>query len=249
MARPGTIALSPYTLDLAEGFVQVMSRGLVPVKGLAASIEIFELAGASPVRSRLHAAASRGLTRFVGRDAEIERLHEALIRAGDGHGQVVAIMGEPGVGKSRLAWEFTHSHRSREWLVLEAASVSYAKATTYFPVIELLRRYFGIEPRDDDRKMREKVTRKLLSLDRAMEPTLSAFLSLLDVPVEDLEWERADPPERRRRTLDGLKRLMLRESQVQPLLLVVEDLHGHGARVGAKRVFRISLGTAVGRAS
>jgi class 3 adenylate cyclase len=225
MARPGTILLAPDTLALAEGFVQVMSRGPVPVKGLAAPIEIFELAGASPVRSRLHAAASRGLTRFVGRDAEIELLRQALGRASEGHGQVVAVVGEPGVGKSRLVWEFTHSHRSQGWLVLETASVSYGKATTYFPVIELLRSYFGVEPRDDDRKMREKVTGKLLSLDRVLEPTLPAFLSLLDVPVADAEWTKLDPPQRRRQTLEALKRLLLRESQVQPVLLVVEDLH------------------------
>src|SRR5262245_53212640 len=225
MAKPGTILLTPETLVLAEGFVQVMSRGPVPVKGLAAAIEIFELTGASPVRSRLHAAASRGLTRFVGRDAEIELLRQALGRAGEGHGQVVAIVGEPGVGKSRLVWEFTHSHRSQGWLVLETASVSYGKATTYFPVIELLRSYFGIEPRDDTRKMREKVTGKLLSLDRALEATLAVLLSLLDVPVDDPEWSRLDPPQRRQLTLDALKRLVFRESQVQPVLLVVEDLH------------------------
>jgi len=225
MAQPGTILLTPETLALAEGFVQVASRGPVPVKGLAAPIEIFELAGVSPVRSRLQAAASRGLTRFVGRDAEIEVLRQSLERAGEGHGQLVAVVGEPGVGKSRLVWEFTHSHRSRGWLVLEAASVSYGKATTYFPVIELLRGYFGIEPRDDGRKVREKVTGKLLSLDRALEPTLAVFLSLLDVSVEDPEWTRLDPPQRRRETLDALKRLLVRESQVQPVLLVVEDLH------------------------
>jgi class 3 adenylate cyclase/tetratricopeptide (TPR) repeat protein len=225
MARPGTILLAPETLALAEGFIQVTSRGPVPVKGLAAPIEIFELTGASPVRSRLHAAAARGLTRFVGRDAEIELLRQALGRAGEGHGQVVAIVGEPGVGKSRLVWEFTHSHCSQGWLVLETASVSYGKATTYLPVIEVLRSYFEIQPRDDSRKMREKVTRKLLSLDRALEPTLPAFLSLLDVPVEDLEWTKLDPSQRKRQTLDALKRLLVRESQEQPVLLVVEDLH------------------------
>jgi class 3 adenylate cyclase/tetratricopeptide (TPR) repeat protein len=225
MAQPGRILLTPGTLALAEGFVQVVSRGTVPVKGLLTPIEVFDLAGASPVRSRLHAAASRGLTRFVGRDAELALLRHALGRAREGHGQIVAVLGEPGVGKSRLAWEFTHSHRSQDWLVLEAASVSYGKATTYFPVIELLRRYFGIEPRDDGRKIREKVTGKLLSLDRALEPMLPVFLSLLDVPVEHPEWARLDPAQRRRQTLDALKRLLARESQAQPLLLVVEDLH------------------------
>jgi class 3 adenylate cyclase/tetratricopeptide (TPR) repeat protein len=225
MAQPGTTLLTSKTLALAEGFVQVTSRGPVTVKGLTLPIEIFELAGASPVRSRLHAAAARGLTRFVGRDAEIEVLRQALERAGEGHGQLVAVVGEPGVGKSRLVWEFTHSHRSQGWLVLEAASVSYGKATTYLPVIELLRSYFAIEPRDDGRKVREKVTGKLLSLDRALEPTLPVFLSLLDVPGEDPKWARLDPSHRRRQTLDALKRLLLRESQVQPVLLMVEDLH------------------------
>jgi class 3 adenylate cyclase len=172
IARPGTILLAPATLSLAEGFVQAMSRGPVPVKGLTGPIDVFELVGASPVRSRLHAAAARGLTRFVGRDAELELLRQALARTGVGNGQVVAVVGEPGVGKSRLVWEFTHSHRSQGWLVLETASVSYGKATTYFPVLELLRSYFGIEALDDDRRMSEKVTGKLLLLDRALEAAL-----------------------------------------------------------------------------
>jgi tetratricopeptide (TPR) repeat protein len=122
-------------------------------------------------------------------------------------------------------WEFTHSHRSHGWLVLETASVSYGKATAYLPAIELLRSYFGAEPRDDNRRLREKVTGKLLSLDRTLEPTLPVFLSLLDVPVGDAEWTMLDPSQRRRQTLDALKRLLLRETAVQPVLLVVEDLH------------------------
>src|SRR5215472_1426362 len=204
LAPPGTVRLTTETMRLAEGYVEVRSLGPIPVKGLPDPIEIFELTGASPVRSRLHAAGSRGLTRFIGRDVELELLRQALARAGEGRGQIVAVVGEPGVGKSRLVWEFTHSQRSQGWLVLEAASVSYGKATTYFPVIELLRRYFGIEPRDAGRKILEKVTGKLLSLDRALEPTLPTFLSLLDVPVENPEWTRLDPPQRRRETLDAL---------------------------------------------
>ncbi|HWO93106.1 MAG TPA: AAA family ATPase [Methylomirabilota bacterium] len=225
MAQPGTILLTPETLALAEGFVQVASRGPVPVKGLAAPIEIFELTGVSPVRSRLQAAASRGLTRFVGRDAEIEVLRQSLERAGEGHGQLVAVVGEPGVGKSRLVWEFTHSHRSRGWLVLEAASVSYGKATSYLPVIDLLKSYFKVQDRDDLREIREKVTGKLLTLDRALEPTRPALLALLDVPVGDASWQTLDPAQRRQRMLDAVRRLLLREAREQPLLLIFEDLH------------------------
>ena len=103
---------------------------------------------------RLQATAARGLTRFVGRDTEIEALHQALARARAGHGQVVACVGEAGVGKSRLVYEVVHSHRTRDWLVLESASVSYGKATPYFPVIDLLKRYAHVEDHDDTRTVR-----------------------------------------------------------------------------------------------
>src|SRR5262249_56687126 len=142
-----------------------------------------------------------------------------------GRGQVVALVGEPGVGKSRLFWEFTHSRRTVDWLVLKSSSVSYGKATAYLPIIDLLKSYFAIEDRDDVRKIREKVTGKLLTLDKSLEPTLPAFLALLDVAVGDQQWQNLDPAQRRQRTLDAIKRLLLREGQVQPLLLFIEDLN------------------------
>ncbi len=225
MAMPGSILISADTLRLAEDYVQVKALGPRAVKGLEAPVELYEIVGAETVRSRLKAAAARGLTRFVGRDSELDRLRQALARAGAGQGQVVAVIGEPGVGKSRLYWEFTHSHRTQGWLIVESGSVSYGKASAYLPVSDLLRAYFQIEARDDARKIREKVTGKLLSLDRALEPALPALLGLLDVPVEDAEWQRLEPSQRRQRTLDGVKRLLLRESQVQPLIVMFEDLH------------------------
>jgi class 3 adenylate cyclase/tetratricopeptide (TPR) repeat protein len=225
MADPGGILLTADALHLAEGFVQVRSLGAVAIKGLASPAEIFELTGASAVRSRLQAAAARGLTTFVGRDAEMDTLFAAFEQAQAGKGQIVAVVGEPGVGKSRLFWEFTHSHRTQGCLVLETASVSYGKATTFLPVIDLLKDYFQIESRDDTRRISEKVTGKLLSLDRALETYLAPLLWVLDVAVEDAEWKRLDPALRRRQLLDGLTRLVLRESQVQPLVLVFEDLH------------------------
>jgi class 3 adenylate cyclase/tetratricopeptide (TPR) repeat protein len=225
MAKPGSVLTTGETLRLAEGFVQVKALGPVAVKGLAEPVEVFELVGASSTRTRLQAFAARGLTRFVGRQQELEALRQALEQAGAGHGQVVAIIGEPGVGKTRLVYESTRSHRTHGWLVLESSSVSYGKATAYLPVRDLLRVYFGIEAHDDGRKIREKVTGKLLTLDTALGPTLPAFLTLVDVPVEDRQWQALDPPQRRQRTLEALKRLLLRESQVQPLLLVFENLH------------------------
>jgi class 3 adenylate cyclase len=225
LATPGTVLLTADTLRLAEGYVTAQPLGPVPVKGLEAPMEVYELTGGGPLRSRLHAAAARGLTRFVGREGELEQLRQALARAAQGHGQVVAIVGEPGVGKSRLVWEVTHSHRVHGWLVLQAGSVSYGKATSYLPVIDLLKGYFAIEDRDGQRAVQEKVTGKLLTLDRALEASLPALLSLLDAPTDDPQWPALDPTQRRRRTLDAVRRLLLRESHGQPLLVVFEDLH------------------------
>jgi class 3 adenylate cyclase/tetratricopeptide (TPR) repeat protein len=224
LAEPGSILLSPATMERAKGYVEVKPVGPLPVKGLPAPMEVYGLVGVGPVRSRLHAAAARGLTPFFGRDSEMDLLRHALEQAQAGHGQVVAVVGEPGVGKSRLYWEFTHSRRTQGWLMLESGTVSYGKATAYLPVIDLLKGYFHIDGRDETRIIREKVTGKVLSLERRLEPALLALLALLDVPVEDKAWERLDPPQRRQRTLDAVKQLLLRESQVQPLLLLVEDL-------------------------
>ncbi|MEE9559649.1 MAG: AAA family ATPase [Acidiferrobacterales bacterium] len=225
LADPGSTLLTADTLRLAEGYIEVKPLGPVPVKGLKAPIDVYELTAAGPVRSRLGAAVARGLTRFVGRETELEQLRQALERTAAVHGQVVAIVGEAGVGKSRLVWEVTHSHRVDGWLIVQASSVSYGKATPYLPVIDLLKGYFQLEDRDDHRKIRETLTGKLLTLDRALEPTLPALLALLDVPFEDASWQALDPRQRRQQTLEAVKRLLLRESQVQPLLVVVEDLH------------------------
>jgi predicted ATPase len=161
----------------------------------------------------------------VGRQTELGALQQALEQAGAGHGQVVAIVGEAGVGKSRLAYEVIHSHRTQGWLVLESASVSYGKATPYFPVLDLLKRYTQVEERDDTRTIRARVTGQVLSLDEALQETIPVLLWLLEALPEDHAFLTLEPPQRRRRTLDALKRVLVRESQVQPLLLVFEDLH------------------------
>jgi len=181
--------------------------------------------GAGPARTRLQTLAARGLPPFVGRQAELAALHQALAQARAGHGQVVAVIGEPGVGKTRLFHEFTHTSRPQGWLLLESRSTSYGKATWYLPVIALLKAYVLIEDRDDGRHIREKLTGRLLTLEPALGSTMPAFLALLEVPVEDPAWQALDPAQRRQRTLDALKRLFRRESQVQPRLLVFENLH------------------------
>jgi class 3 adenylate cyclase len=192
LANPGSILLTPSTLELVEGFVAVQPLGPVPVKGLTDPIEVYEVTGAGLARTRLQAAARRGLTRFVGRDAELAQFHRAQQLAGSGHGQVVAVVGEAGVGKSRLVHEVIHSHRLHGWRILEGAAVSYGKTTSYLPVIDLLKGYFKIQDRDDWRDIRDKVTDTLRTLDNALQPVLPALLALLDVPVDDARGRRSN---------------------------------------------------------
>src|SRR5712691_1053481 len=220
LATPGSSRLTAATLRLVEGLVQVTALGLVPVKGLEEPVAVFELVGASTMRRRLQAAAARGLTPFVGRQHELEALHQALAQAQAGHGQVVALVGEAGVGKSRLVHEVIHSHHTQGWRVLESASVSYGKATRYFPVMDLVKRYCHVDDGDDVRTVPAKVTGQVLTLDETLQDTLPALLALLDALPDGSPFLTLDPPQRRQRTLEALRRVLLRESQVQPLLLV-----------------------------
>src|SRR5262245_29955553 len=224
-AKAGSILASGDTAKLVEGYARAEPIGAVNIKGLSKPVEGYEIVGAGPVRTRMQAIARRGLTRFVGRDAELQALGSSLERAATGNGQIVAVIGEPGVGKSRLLWEFTHSPRTRGWLFLEGASVSYGKTTVYLAIVELIRAYFKIQDQDDSRQIREKMTGKLLTLDKTLDSVLPALLALFDVAVDNAEWQALDPSRRRQRTLDALSRLVIRESQVQPVALLFEDLH------------------------
>ncbi len=225
LAPPGAIWITAETLRLAENFVQVQPLGPVPVQGLNTPVEVYDVVAAGQVRTRFQVAALRGLSHFVGRDAEMEQLRTALKEARHGHGEVVAVVGEPGVGKSRLFHELTHSHRVAGCRTLQASAVSYGQATSYLPVIDLLKAYFRVDERDDTRSIRAKVTGHQLTLDDALKDVVAPVLWLLDaVPEEDGLWD-LEPPERRQLTLDAVKRLLLRESRVQPLVLVLEDLH------------------------
>jgi class 3 adenylate cyclase/tetratricopeptide (TPR) repeat protein len=227
LAPAGTTRLTAETLRLAEDFVAVRPLGLVPVKGLAAPIEVFELTGAGAVRTRLQAARVRGFSRFVGRDAEMDQIRQAAVQARQGRGQLVAVVGEAGVGKSRLVYEFIHSQHVRGggWRVLEASPVAYGKATPFLPLADMLRGYFGIDDRDDPRALRAKVAGTLLTLDRTLEDAVPAVLWILDVPEPGQAFLGLEPPQRRRQALESVKRLLVRESQVQPLVLLFEDLH------------------------
>ena len=224
IAQPGTTLLTMSTFRLVEGLVEVKPLGPVPVKGLAEPLEVFELTGIGPTRSRLHASASRGLAPFVGREGERGVIDEQLAATAAGRGAAVALVGEAGVGKSRLVRECLEALRHAGWLVLEGAAVSYGQGTPFYPVIEVLRAYFGVDRRDDAARVRDRITARVLALDPALATSTPALFALLDVADADASWEAIDPPERRQRTLEALRRVCVRESRVQPLLVVLEDL-------------------------
>jgi class 3 adenylate cyclase/predicted ATPase len=224
MATPGSILITDDTRKLVEGYFEFRALGAMQIKGVEEPLHVYEVLGTGPLRTRLQVAAQRGLTRFVGRQSELEQMHLALEHAKAGRGQIVGVMGEPGLGKSRLFYEFKLVSQAGG-LILEAYSVSHGKASPYLPVIEILKSYFRIEPQDDERLRRERVIGKVLGLDRSLEDTLPYLFALLGIEEQPSPLQQMDPQIRRRRTFDALKKLFLRESLKQPLILIFEDLH------------------------
>jgi tetratricopeptide (TPR) repeat protein len=225
MAQPGSILTSSNTFQLAEGYVAVKPLGLVSVKGLPHPVQVYDVIGAGAARTRLEVAAERGLTRFVGRDIELQQLRRVQLLADQGLGQVVAIVGEAGVGKSRLVREFLNQQHAADWLVLESKSASYGQATPYLPVIELLRDYFRINVHHSAQFIRETVTRRILALDASLEDTIPPLLDLLDSLNDDNPFRSLDVVQRRQSTYQAVVRLLLSESRVRPVIAVFEDLH------------------------
>ena len=225
LAAPGSIMVTEAFTRLTDSLLHFKPMGLTPVKGLPDPLDVFELTGAEPTRARFQTVSSRGLSRFVGREGELKLLHEALNRAEARAGQVVAVVGEPGVGKSRLFHELVRSSHTRGWLVLETGSVSYGQMTAWMPVRELLRTLFQIDDRASPPEIETQVTAGLAALDPSLEDVLPAVLWLLDVPVEDPGWALLDPEQRRQSMLEGVRRILVWQSRVRPLLVAFENLH------------------------
>src|SRR5277367_3203367 len=224
LAPTGSIAISEQTRKLVEGYFALKARGPTRVKGISERVNVYEVTGLGPLRTRLQRAAGRGLTKFVGREREMEAMKSAAEQALSGHGQIVAAIAEAGTGKSRLFFEFKAKHQSG-WMVLEAFSVSHGKASAYLPVIDLLHGYFRIVGDDDERSRRAKVIGSVLALDRALEDALPYLFALLGIVEGDDPLAQMDGQVKRQRTLDSIKRLLLRESINQPLMVFFEDLH------------------------
>jgi tetratricopeptide (TPR) repeat protein len=224
-ASPGEILVSHEVERLLAGWYELHERQVPRTGQLSEQRAVYSVVGLRPQGSRLEMHGRRPLSRFVGREREMTTLHDLVTRVEEGRGQVVGIIGEPGVGKSRLSYEFVRSQVPQPWLHLETRAVSYGQATPYLPCIDLLKGYFQLNERDTISTICTRVTTVLQTLDVALSSTRAALLALLDVPVEDPQWHTLDPPQRRQQMFQAVKRLLLRESQKQPLLVVVENLH------------------------
>ena len=224
LASPGSIAISETVRKLVEGYFALKPLGPARIKGVSEPVYVFEVTGLGPLRTRLQRSAGRGYTKFVGRQREMDAMMAAADQAKSGHGQIVAAMAEPGVGKSRLIFEFKAVSQSG-WMVLETFSVSHGKASAFLPVIDLLHGYFKIKVDDDARTRREKVAGKIVILDPALNDALPYLYSLLGIVVEPDPLAQMDAQARKRRTLDAIKRVLIRESLNQPLMVIFEDLH------------------------
>lgn len=224
IAAPGSVVVSDSTHRLTEGFFEFRDLGSVPMKGVSANINLYEVTGIGPLRTRLEVSASHGLARFVGRRQELERMQAMWELAKTGRGQIVAVSGEAGVGKSRLCHEFKLLAKD-ECLILECSSDSYGKAFAYLPLIDMLKNYLQIAPGDDERRILEKVTGRVLALDRSLDDAIPFLLALLGVTDPATPIDKMDPQIRRRRTFSAIQRLVLREALNQPVLMVIEDLH------------------------
>jgi len=223
-APSGSIAVSEATRRLCEGYFEFRAMGPTAIKGLDAPIEVYEVVRAGLLHTHFELATRRGLTRFVGREHEMAALRHAAELARAGHGQVVAAIGEAGAGKSRLMYEFKAAV-SGDFKVLEAYSLSHGKASAWLPVLELLRSYFGLQNADEPATRREKVRATLAALDPALSEVLPYLLGLLGIQEGPDPLAQMDPPIRRRRTLEAIKRIILRESLEHALVVIFEDLH------------------------
>jgi class 3 adenylate cyclase/tetratricopeptide (TPR) repeat protein len=223
LAEPGSSLLTAATARLVAEWIELDSLGARGVDGLAEPVEVYRLVGARPLRSRFESAAARGLSGFVGRATELATLERLLEQAAGGQGQVVALVGEPGQGKSRLIWEFARQAKLNGWQVLEAGALPHGIDSAYLPIAHLVGRALEVEEEDDVERVREKVAAALAERS-APSDMLAALLALLDVPSEDRTWQALDAQQRRRRIIAAVRQLLLHESRRRPLCVVVEDL-------------------------
>ena len=225
LAEPGKAYLTENTAELAKGFFELEDLGEFTIKGVSRPVRVHELVGVGTARSRLDIARARGFSRFVGRDHEMKVLEEALARAMDGEGSVVGVVAEPGVGKSRLCYEFAERCRARGIFLREARGVSHGKGIPFLPVMEMLRDFFEITDADSDERAREKVAGRLVLLDASLQEWLPLLFDFMGIGDPANPPPRMDPEARLRRLFAIVKDVVHARSRKEPGVLILEDLH------------------------
>jgi adenylate cyclase len=225
LAEPGNAFVTEHTAELARGFLDLDDLGEFEIKGASRPVRVFELAGVGAARSRLDLARERGLSRFVGRESEMETLREGLEQAEAGEGSAVGVVAEPGIGKSRLYHELVQRCRSEGVEVFEAQGQAHGKSIPFMPILQMLRSFFGIEDSDPEQTAREKIAGRTLLLDSAFAEDLPLLFDFLGVPDPERPVPQMSPEGRQRALADILCRLVSNPARRKPLVLVVEDLH------------------------
>lgn len=225
LADPGHVYLTAETAQLVAGYFRLRDLGLFTVKGGGEPLHVFDLEGAGTLRTRLDVSRARGLSRFVAREDEMAFLESALDRTIAGDGQVVGIVAEPGVGKSRLCLEFTDRCRARGVEVLEGHAVAHGRLIPYLPVLQLLRGFFGIQPTDDPSATRQKIAGRLLLVDESLRDALPLAFDFMGVPDADHPPPPQDPETRARAVTTLLERMVRARRLQRPGVILAEDLH------------------------
>ena len=225
LAAPDRVYVSEHTASLAEGYLALRDLGEFHIKGASRPLRVYELTGVGSARGRLDVARARGLSRFVGRAEELRVLESAWAQALAGAGQLIGVVGEAGVGKSRLCDEFVERQRAKGVPVYHVAGQAHAKSLPLMPLLQFLRSYFEVTDRDSDQAARERIAGKLLLLDQAFADDLPLLFDFLAVPDPKRPPERMDPDARQRALLGLMKRLTRAQGAREPSIMVVEDLH------------------------
>ncbi len=217
--------VSAETARIVSGYFALRDLGKANLKGVPAPMQVFRLEGLGPLRSRLDVARVRGLSRFVGREAEMALLEAALARATAGRGQVLGVVAEAGTGKSRLCFEFAERCRARGVPVRVAQGVAHGKSVPLLPVLELYRSTFGIGVKDSERAAREKIAGRVVELDESLVASLPLLYDFLGVPDAQKPVTLPPGPERQTRLLALLRRLTIARGRTEPAVILFEDLH------------------------
>jgi class 3 adenylate cyclase/tetratricopeptide (TPR) repeat protein len=224
LAQPGTVLLSKNTHRLVKDYFELNPLGKLDVKGKGEPQEVFELVKAGGA-TRLEAAMARGLTKFVGRENSMAALMEAFEKVKNGAGQVVGVVGEAGVGKSRLLLEFRNRLPQGEFGYLEGHCIHFGGAMPYLPILDIVRSYFEIGEGEREAIIRKRVKERIIKLDEKLQRILPPIQDLLALKVEDEHYLKLEPKQRREKVFEALLDLIVRGSQGRPLILAIEDLH------------------------